>query len=204
LVISPAALLSLGRDLLREAERFEKLDRYAAILYRDGVLLLFLVCVPLRLRQFQSLRISDLQLAEMPGYVVCRRETLVGTHHSQFPLWPELQMPLDRYLRIYRPILNGQKSSDALWLSLRGTPLSRGSSAEALVRHTRGRFGIGLSTDHIRAIVANTILEECPDRFSHAATMLQLHGIEAFRKYADRAKAILAHQASARVQRSFG
>jgi site-specific recombinase XerD len=193
IITRPEDLLSLGRELIERSEDRSLTHIESAVTYRDGLLTQFLVSVPLRLEMLYRAGIDDVRLHNHNASILVRQKTLVGIRQIEFPLWPDVQRLMTRYLNVYRPILLTDFSDHALWVSRRGDRLSRGGIDEALASRTIERFGISLPPDRIRQIVANWIIEQTPSDFAHAATMLQLHGVDSLRQYGERAGMILAH-----------
>jgi site-specific recombinase XerD len=192
IITQPEDLLSLGRELIERSEHQSLTHVESAVIYRDGLLIQFLISVPLRLEMLYRIGIDDVRLHSHDASIFISQTTLVGIRRIEFPLWPDVRRLMARYVDVYRPMLATDQSENALWISRRGRRLSRSGIDHALTSRTMEKFGISIPPDRIRQIVANWIIEQTPADFPHAATLLQLHGIDSFRQYAERAGMILA------------
>jgi site-specific recombinase XerD len=86
---------------------------------------------------------------------------------------PQTVVPfLERYLREVRPqFLNADKHA-ALWLSLKGRPLSLCSISRLVAKHTEAAFGDRIPPHRLRHCAASTIAVSAPGRIGLAARLL--------------------------------
>ena len=175
-------LSELGRDLMGEVEWNDDLgEKERALQYRDGLIVALLAHRPFRTRNFATIRIGTHILPAGNSFVVRFDAAEMKGRRAEEVAFPSVLLPfLRRYLDHYRTILltlqNGKQppSTDALWISLRGQPLSHRSLANPVNKRTRAKFGESLP----------------PHWFRHAAgTMI---AIEASKDVAD-AQHILGH-----------
>lgn len=137
-------LQAFGRKLMTTAEHNQGAgDKKWAVMYRDKLIISLLAYRPLRVRNFSTIRIGINLLQDGTGYLIRfnGNETKQGQSvESVFP--KSLAANLRRYLDHYRTILLTVGAAqpidtDALWISLRGTPLSPRSLANPINKRTR-------------------------------------------------------------------
>jgi integrase/recombinase XerC len=172
-----AALFELGSRLMGEAESQESSTlRERAQLYRDGLMIAFLSCHPLRLGNFRQLelgrhlhRVGDRWWIELEG-----AETKTG-QPLQFPLQARLVPLLERYLQIWRPQLASPDRVDrsrALWLTEQGGAISDTHAHLRITRHTAQAFGRSVSPHLFRDALATTIALSRPDKIGIVTPLL--------------------------------
>jgi integrase len=178
--LQPAeAVLLLGLELMREAdgeERFSPLE--AAVRYRDGLIIAFLVYRPLRPGNLASIA-SDGQLQRrgQGGDLVFTAGEMKGNRPFACS-WPaELEPLLERYIQVHRSRLLAQLAperapSKALWLSCRGRPLGRNDIGYSVRTRTAQAFGAPISPHHFRHLAASTIAADDPEGVTGIATVL--------------------------------
>ena len=99
-------LLGLGLSLIERATAFSGGE--AALLHRDGLMIALLALVPLRRRNFASLRLHRNVIAIDDVWVIMLDESETKTHAPLEILWPdELIAPLRTYLNVHRPPASG-------------------------------------------------------------------------------------------------
>ena len=160
-------LQAFGRKLMTTAEHNQGAgDKKWAVMYRDGLIISLLAYRPLRVRNFSTIRIGINLLQDGTGYLIRfnGNETKQGQSvESVFP--KSLAANLRRYLDHYRTILLTVGAAqpidtDALWISLRGTPLSPRSLANPINKRTRVAFGKSLPPHWFRHCAGTTIAVE--------------------------------------------
>ncbi|WP_170337399.1 site-specific integrase [Ruegeria arenilitoris] len=80
-----------------------------------------------------------------------------------FPLPKLLVQPMVSYLGIYRPILVGPKTSNALWISQYGDPITANGLSRELPKAAKRLLGVKLRTHNSRHIAATSLAETDPE-----------------------------------------
>ena len=171
------ALFALGSRLTTEAESQESsTPRERAQLYRDGLMIAFLSCHPLRLGNFRRLelgrhlhRVGDRWWIELEG-----AETKTG-QPLQLPLQARLVPLLERYLQLWRPQLASPDRvarSRALWLTEQGRAISDTHAHLRITRHTAHAFGRPVNPHLFRDALATTIALARPDKIGIVTPLL--------------------------------
>ncbi len=86
-----------------------------------------------------GLRVSELASLTMDGTAGLDRLAVEGKggRHRMIPLGAQARIAIDRYVRAGRPLLLGERPTDALWVGARGVPMS----PRTLRRTVRDRAG---------------------------------------------------------------
>lgn len=198
----PAAeLLKLGLELMHAADSGGVARHKRAIMYRDGLLIAFLILCPLRIRSLAALRLGkNLKRSDALWRVELQAEDMKGRRPFECG-WPEFLCPhLDRYLDSHRPaLLAGRRGHEAdpsgLWLSTYGTVMKEASLAQAIEIATRKAFGKHIGPHQFRHIVATEVATNSPDDASDIAAVLAHSSIEVSEKYYNHARGIEAVRA---------
>jgi site-specific recombinase XerD len=171
------ALIDLGVRLTAEAEsQMSSSPRERARLYRDGLMIAFLSCHPLRLGNFRHLelgrhlwRLGDHWWLEVEG-----AETKTG-QPLQLPVQARLVPLLERYLQIWRPQLANPDRvarSRALWLTESGRAISDTHAHLRITRYTARAFGCPVNPHMFRDALATTIALTRPDKIGIVTPLL--------------------------------
>jgi integrase/recombinase XerD len=171
------ALFALGSRLTAEAENQASCTpRERAQLYRDGLMIAFLSCHPLRLTNFRLLelgrhlrRVGDSWWLEVEGGETKTRQPL------QFPVQACLVPLLERYLQIWRVQLASPDRvarSRALWLTDQGRAISATHAHLRITRHTGRAFGYPVNPHMFRDALATTIALARPDKIGIVTPLL--------------------------------
>jgi hypothetical protein len=154
-------LLGLGLSLIDKATACQGLA--AALLHRDGLMIALLALVPLRRRNFASLRLDRNVVAINDLWLIVLGEAETKTHAPLEILWPDdLVAPLRTYLNLHRPVLlainrRGVKpAGDALWVSSRGSQLTEMAMYLRICEHTQKTFGRAINPHLFRDAAATT------------------------------------------------
>jgi integrase len=171
------ALFALGSQLMAEAEsQMSSTPRERARLYRDGLMIAFLSCHPLRLGNFRRLElgrhlrcVGDCWWLEVEG-----AETKTG-QPLQLPIQVRLVPLLERYLQIWRPQLASPgrvARSRALWLTEQGRAISDTHAHLRVTRLTARAFGCPVNPHMFRDALATTIALMRPDKIGIVTPLL--------------------------------
>ena len=176
--LQPAdALFVLGERLMAEAEATASGPaRARAQLYRDGLMIAFLSCHPLRAGNFAGLELGRHLLRTEAGW---RLEIPAGETKTRQPIAMALQRRLvpwlERYLEVWRPRLAGPDRvtrSRAVWLTREGTAISPNHLHCRLTRRTGAAFGCPVHPHGFRDAVATTIARTAPERIGIVTPLL--------------------------------
>jgi hypothetical protein len=155
-------LIRVGLGLIERAEHGEvEREIWRAALYRDGLMILILVCRPIRRRNVAAMLIGRHLVRRGAAYVISfEGEEMKNRRPLEQPLDPGLTHLIDRYLGHYRPQLLGASSSDHVWISSRGRAMSDWMIYHSIVTRTQAAFGFGIPPHRFRDSVVTTLCEE--------------------------------------------
>ena len=161
-VLDTRDLFAWGLRLLREAPAIGS-ARARRLQMRDGLLIALLAPRAKRLRALCAIRIG-LQLVCDAGtwWFKLRPEDMKTRRHLDYELPEEVVPHLERYLAIERHELLGGREHDWLWVSRRGTRLSKRAVDQALRDRARREFGQGFGAHVFRYALASTAAEVNP------------------------------------------
>lgn len=197
----PDAVIALGHDLMHAAEndRF-RTPRERATLFRDGLLLAFLVHRPLRRANLVAMSLgSDL---ERRGDRWRLRVSAEDTKNGE-PIdcrWPEsLVEALERYLLAHRPVLLKcaikKGPTSALWISRQGGRMSGDAMAFQVGERTQEEFGKPINLHTFRHIATTEIATANPAGVMDVKCVLGHASISTSEKYYNRAQMLGAGNA---------
>jgi integrase len=162
---------------------------------------------PLRTRNFAAIQIGRNLLSAGDLYAIKFDAEDTKTHRAIDFIFPEALAPgLTRYLEYYRPILLKVQrkakptETDALWISIRSTPLALRSIANPVNRRTREAFGTSLPPHWFRDAVATSIAIENPQHVRDIHLILGHTNLATAQAHYNQANSL---QASRRVQAFF-
>lgn len=194
-------VLQLGLDMMHAAEK----DRFRtaterATLFRDGLIIAFLIHRPLRLSNLTSITIGgrlqrqgDTWSLAFPG-----SETKGGRPIDL--VWPpELSEALERYITVHRDVLMAAGTSqpaDALWVARGGKPMGSDAIAAQINARTKEEFGTAINPHAFRHIAATTIATHDPEHAANTAAVLSHASLKTTEKHYNKAK---QHDAAERV-----
>ena len=152
-------LIDAGLILIEEARSSSHLSNLKrAQLHRNGLMVAMLAHHPIRLKNFAALEIGRtfLNISDR-WWIVLSADDTKERRPDERPLDPSLQIALDDYLTIYRPILARAGSHNALWISSNdGAPMSYSAVEKTISETTRMTVGINVSPHLFRTSIAST------------------------------------------------
>lgn len=193
--LQPAeAVLQLGLDLMEAAEK----DRFRtptdrATLFRDGLVIAFLIHRPVRLGNLTSITIgTHLHRRGEDWWVAFQGAETKGGRPIEF-IWPaELAEALERYMTVHRPVLMGAGKSDApsnaLWVARGGKPMGDDAIAFQVNARTEEEFGKAINPHTFRHIAATTIATDDPEHAANTASVLSHASLKTTERYYNKAK----------------
>jgi site-specific recombinase XerD len=151
-------------------------DLWAALLFRDGLMLCILASAPVRVGAFAKatidghLRLEDNDLAINYAWTETKQKREEERH---LPL--ELAAAIREWIKDYRSRLVRVESEKALWLSLCGTPLTSSAISSIIADLTENapEIRIRISAHRIRDCVVSTIAERAPAQAQISCEILQ-------------------------------
>ena len=184
-------------------KRAPKLTR--ARLVRDGLLIALLAQCPIRLKNLAALEIgkSFVKVDDTWWIILTAAETK-EKRPDERPVPSELSEIIDRYLRIYRPLLSrGNDASRALWLSHNGKPLSYATIAELIPKAVEKIVGKKISPHLFRAAGVTTLATHAGDQPHAGGALLHHRPGPVTQEHYNRASSITAGKAYSAITRTF-
>ena len=152
-------IVEAGLTLIAEAEMAAKLRKLTrARIVRNGLMLALLAHSPIRLKNFAALEFgrSIVKVDETWWILLMVTETK-EKRADERPIEDEIGEALDKYLKVYRPILcRGTANTNALWLGINGTAMAGYSIREVITETTRSVLGVAISPHLFRTAATTT------------------------------------------------
>ena len=203
----PGEILELGLNMMAEAEdRHFSYHWEGPALYRDGLAIAFLIHRPLRVQNLAGIQLNrHLHRRGEEWWVAFMGTEMKGKRPIQFP-WPAiLAEALERYLKVYRPVLlDGGPDDGALWITRTGTPMPAAALRQRISYWTKEAFGASINPHSFRHVAATTIATAAPENVTDAARVLghaDLRTTEAHYIRSKGAKAADAYHAAVAAER---
>ncbi len=112
--------------------------RLRAARYRDGLIVALMAMRPFRIANFTAIVMGGHLVAVGEGYRLCFPAVETKNNADIEVPFPDALIPrLRRYIEHYRPVLLGDKTSDRLWISTRGSGLSEQAVYQQVCTVTR-------------------------------------------------------------------
>ncbi len=141
--------------------------------YRDALAIAFMAARPIRLKNITSIALGQ-HLVQQDGTWFCRF-TAAETKERRplsFSLPHEVAGYLETYIERYRPLLLKGNKYPELWISIRGTPMSRQAIYWNTCRLSETLFGHRINPHLFRDCTASALATEAPDHVLAAARIL--------------------------------
>lgn len=178
-IVHSRELFDYGLRLVLRSE--EELDLSAlerAILFRDGLLIAFLACRPLRKRNLRGMLLGQTFVRESDGYWLRFPAATTKTRQPMnIPCLVSLTPLFDKYFVSHRDILLEANSGDPLasrdvWISARGRPMGDMAIYHVVTERTFEEFGKSVNPHLFRDCVATTIAIDDPTFIQIAMVVL--------------------------------
>lgn len=140
---------------------------------RNAVMIATLAVHPVRLANLTQIRLG--QHLTWEGEELWLRFSEHETkekHPMAFPLAPILHEPLELYLEIYRPVLLGDRESNALWISAHRGPIKEQTVYGQIVQTTKKLFGHPINPHLFRDCAMTTLATDDPAHVRVGARLL--------------------------------
>jgi integrase len=169
--VATPRLTALGNDMIQRSVGDDgAIDK---ILFRDGLMIMLWALRPERRRAFTQIRIGQqLRRVGKEWRLIFAAEER-KTHRPFLVTVPELVGPfLEYYLEKVRPQFLGASKHDALWVSMKGGPLTEHSITRLIATRTEAAFGDRLPPHRFRHCAASTIAVSEPGAIELASRLL--------------------------------
>ncbi len=191
---SSTELFSLGLSLMEEAEKAT--DRDPLVIpqrYRDGLIIALLAARPVRIKNLAEIEIGHhLIRVDNTYWLRFDAEETKNNKHIDVPI-PEVLTPhLERYRAVHRSILLATSTSNRLWISRFGTPLSVGTIRYHIKSKTEQAFGYPINPHLFRDCAATSIAIEDPDHVRIAASILGHNSLATTQRHYDQSNMLAA------------
>jgi integrase len=169
--VTTQQLVALGKEMMQGSIGND--SEFGKVLYRDGLMIMFWALRPERRRGFAQIRIGQ-QLRQVgeEWRLILAAEERKSRRPSQMTV-PRTVVPfLERYLQDVRPQFPRADNHDAVWLSLKGGPLSPDSISRLVAKHTEAGFGHRIPPHRFRHCAASTVAVSAPGQIGLAPRLL--------------------------------
>jgi integrase/recombinase XerD len=141
--------------------------------YRDGLVIACLACRPIRLENLTSIIIGQHLVAD-GNHWLCGFEAgeMKDDQTISFRFPDRLTPYLDTYMDAYRPVLLRENTSQNLWISTRGTPMSEQAIYWNTCRMTEELFGQRVNPHLFRDCAASALATDDPEHILAIARIL--------------------------------
>jgi integrase/recombinase XerD len=191
---SVAQVEQLGLDMMAAADgdRF-RTPSERAVLYRDGLLIAFLVNRPLRLANLTSLTIGVQLRRSDIGWRFAFGEDEMKGGRSFAGSWPGNLIPhLEHYIKVHRGVLSGSEAVETetggLWIALGGKPMGSHAIAHQIKRRTLDELGVAINPHAFRHLTATAIATVMPEDVVTSTAVLAHSSIAVTETYYNKAK----------------
>ena len=169
-------LFGLGLHLMARAETETTLPRRFKT-YRDGLMIALLASRPLRLRNLTGLILDRTLVKRGDGWWIQIPAAETKTKNAIELPWPEMLVPyLETYLADHRSAVAALRgtaaASDALWLSMHGSPMTDNGIYIRIVARTREGLGQPINPHLFRDCAATSIAIDDPGHVGIASRLL--------------------------------
>lgn len=206
-----AELLRVGQELIEAA--FAGTDEIRdAVAFRDGLIILMLILVPVRITQFSLIRLDQHLVQSLDGewrlhWAAAETKT---RRAATYPLPPELIEVLRLYISEVRPVLLRKAHSapitTALWIGISGQPISSQVLRKVIEARTKAALGYKVNPHAFRASAASSYAIDDPARAGEAPALLDHTNSRTTERYyllGQRERHLLAvHEALRKARRS--
>ena len=168
-------------------------EKIRATKYRDSLAFAFLVCRPIRLKNFAALRLGH-HLCLESGKWYCRLDA--SETKEKAPIEFTLPACLDPYLATYldrfRPLLLDGTADDHLWISIRRTPVSGQAIYCNTCDLTKRLFGVRINPHLLRDCAASAMATDDPEHILAAARILGHASLQTTNRHYNQSQMIAA------------
>ncbi len=157
-IVALDRLESLGRDLVAQARRRPRRGVYAAVTYRDGLMILFLARRALRRKNMMQLDPKHLVLEDGGSWLRFDADEMKGGRELELDI-QVLRPLIDEYLDDWRPLFPHAREGGPMWPSQYRASLHPKAASKRIGDITEARLGIRVTMHYFRHAVATTTAE---------------------------------------------
>jgi site-specific recombinase XerD len=204
-------IVDLGMGLMAAAEiLLEENPVAAALLYRNGFIIALLAYRPMRVSNLAAITLAlHLVRRGVGRWLMFSAEEMKSGRSSKYSIPASLEEPLDRYLSVFRPILEAQgahrgTAGSALWISQDGGAFTQFGIAQATGRLTKAAFGHSINPHLFRDCAATMIATDDPEHVDIVRGVLDHAKQETSQRHYNHAQGLQAsrrHQAAIHARR---
>ena len=191
-------LFEVGIGLMARAEQ-ENTACAGAMVYRDGLIIALVAARPLRLRTLVGLDLDHTLVRRGGQWWIEFSESETKTHQPIELPWPEaLVASLETYLARHRSVLAqlcrgpARPIGSALWISKRGSPMTRSGIYARIITCTRAAFGRAINPHLFRDCAVTSTAIDDPYHVGIAAPLLGHRSALTTERYYNQASGIEA------------
>lgn len=192
-IVPPEDLVQCGLTIMEEASPVTGVRKAGR--YRTGLMIALLACRPKRRGEFTSISLTEVTQSDGRYELYIPEENTKTRKESAFLVPDVLTEAFGFYLNEVRPLLLGDRSSDALWITWLGDDLTSDGFAVQVCKETRKHFGHSISPHLFRDCYVTDIVLQHPDLIAGASTALGHRDGRTTQTYYDQAGSASAHKA---------
>jgi integrase len=185
-LLPPDVLLRIGERMMDEADTSKARDLDRAVLYRDGLMIMFFVLCPIRRANMQKIQLGEHLVFDGDGArLKFGAEEMKGRRDFEAPLPTELVHRIRRYRDVYRPmfVMRSREDTTALWLTVWGTVMTADRIYLRMKKNLLKRTGKGFTPHMFRHACASFIADMAPERSHIAAAVLHHRSLRTTRRH---------------------
>jgi integrase len=175
--VHASELLCVGEKLLAKAFS-DSAELNDPVAFRDGLIILMLILVPVRIAQFSLIRLDQhlVQTRENEWTLYWEEAETKTRRKITYPLRSELVEVLQIYLDQVRPALcqrrKGNAASQALWIGNSGAPIGAKVLRGIIKARTKEELGYKVTPHTFRSSAASSYAIEAPAHAREASALL--------------------------------
>lgn len=184
-LVAPSQLYWAGIDRMERHRSMSIKDTSAAIMFSDGLMMAMLAAKPVRRRNFFRTQIGVHLRKSSSGIYEWRFEAYeTKTKERIFAALPLSLAPyLDFWIETVRPVLLGNRQSDALWLTTTESDMAIDTGYCRFCRATHEELGVRVNPHMVRSVVATGVAIEMPDSVGITPMLLDHRSDQTSRQY---------------------
>jgi integrase len=196
-VVSIKELYQLGRQLMDQAEKSASAtNSFRALLFRDGLIIALLAADPLRLANSTAQEIGRTIIKDGTTWSIHIPPEETKARRLHLAILPDWSARcIDRYVQHYRTFLLNAESTNRLWLSQDGRPLTADGLYRLVCKRTLDALGKRVNPHLFRSCLATSTAVHHGAHIGLAMTVLDHTSIEVTGRYYNQAKMIDAVRA---------
>lgn len=164
-----------------------------AVRYGDGLMLAMQACKPLRLRNLREIEIGRNLVFSGGQYWLRFSKAETKTFQAIEAMLPDaLTLFIETWLSVHRPVLLDGRTSDRLWITMWGTPISSETLYQRFCKATLEELAIRLNPHAVRHVVATSVAIAMPEHVEMIPFLLDHRTEKTAQKHYNKAKSLSA------------